>query len=770
MRYLLLTITLLAFQANAQVPAFDPVGPEALLVVYNLNDADDDGDSISNSEELARYYQQKRGVPESNMLGISVSTSSYRYYHMPGWENFWDEFYTPVKNRILQLGQKKIKYILLCDQMPYEINLTDKLTYTPSYHNRRSLDNSLVTLNFMGSRVNPWYPQFWVVNPFFEQTPLWGKDHGQFHADSFKVSGTNMYLVSRIMTESHDMNINIVDMSLYGEKYIHTDSGYYNGIAYADNRYGNHSDSLLRALYPFNANGSYPDWDSNACYLKVLFADFDFEVKHEANDWEIGEANAVFTDSTSGVTAPNALLYGGWYNYNKYHDPFWWLPGSVASDLNSNSAAKIRDGFSGGTFLAGSFARGLTAGTGVIIEPYLTGHSRADILHLYMLNGHNFIEAAYHAEPSLRWMNIVLGDPLYRPFEPNKTPVLDTGVQRSYTTINFIDTAQTEIKLDYFVTADAPEVVKAKIMWGTSTTYTDTIPFDRIWMAHHKFLLAGLNATDTFHFQICAEDPVGNSWCSADRTFTTPGTTNLIEAWFNGPEEACPNDTVSFFNTSSGSNRYEWWVNGVLTDSTHDLTLGLNSGMHNIQLVAINGSMTDTFMSQVSVSPEPLADFSISTNMSTVDLTDLSIGAQDYIWDFGNGDTSHDVNPIYAYDSLGTYTVCLTITNECGTDSTCQTVTVTILDAASPKPEALSISPNPASGPVTIGMHALHSGKHYIEFYDMLGQRLLVLEAQLNVGGNKLILEPVLPGGSYVVRMRDEAGVLATSRLTITSR
>jgi PKD repeat protein len=70
----------------------------------------------------------------------------------------------------------------------------------------------------------------------------------------------------------------------------------------------------------------------------------------------------------------------------------------------------------------------------------------------------------------------------------------------------------------------------------------------------------------------------------------------------------------------------------------------------------------------------PLAEFAGSpisgTAPLTVDFTDLSTGSPDsWSWDFGDGvGTSTQQNPSYTYDSIGTYTVSLTVTNAYGTD------------------------------------------------------------------------------------------------------
>ncbi len=56
-------------------------------------------------------------------------------------------------------------------------------------------------------------------------------------------------------------------------------------------------------------------------------------------------------------------------------------------------------------------------------------------------------------------------------------------------------------------------------------------------------------------------------------------------------------------------------------------------------------------------------------NLSTA--TNLDIGeALSYLWDFGDGNTSTDINPVHSYAAEGVYDVCLTIENQSGCDST----------------------------------------------------------------------------------------------------
>lgn len=54
--------------------------------------------------------------------------------------------------------------------------------------------------------------------------------------------------------------------------------------------------------------------------------------------------------------------------------------------------------------------------------------------------------------------------------------------------------------------------------------------------------------------------------------------------------------------------------------------------------------------------------------------TSTASGTPTYHWDFGDGTFSTNSNPTKTYPVQGTYTVCLTIFNDCDTNTTCQTI------------------------------------------------------------------------------------------------
>jgi PGF-pre-PGF domain-containing protein len=94
----------------------------------------------------------------------------------------------------------------------------------------------------------------------------------------------------------------------------------------------------------------------------------------------------------------------------------------------------------------------------------------------------------------------------------------------------------------------------------------------------------------------------------------------------------------------------------------------------------------------------PVADFSADVTSGDAPLvvrfTDASTGnATAWAWDFGDGGTSPDQNPVHAYLTAGTYTVTQTVTNADGSNSTMKTgyISVTLLQGEQRKDLSLDV-------------------------------------------------------------------------------
>ncbi|MFK8161543.1 MAG: Kazal-type serine protease inhibitor domain-containing protein, partial [Lewinella sp.] len=142
-------------------------------------------------------------------------------------------------------------------------------------------------------------------------------------------------------------------------------------------------------------------------------------------------------------------------------------------------------------------------------------------------------------------------------------------------------------------------------------------------------------------------------------------------------------DSSGFFvHFIAGSAPYQVVINGPspqqFTDVMEDLYISAPIGDYSVQAWSSEGCSEMNFSSidggQEGELPEPA--FTTATNGLAVDFTN-GTGPGTYAWDFGdNSATSTTPNPIHTYAEGGTYNVCLTATNECGTETNCQEITV----------------------------------------------------------------------------------------------
>ena len=85
-----------------------------------------------------------------------------------------------------------------------------------------------------------------------------------------------------------------------------------------------------------------------------------------------------------------------------------------------------------------------------------------------------------------------------------------------------------------------------------------------------------------------------------------------------------------------------------------------------------------------------------------VNFTDQSEGSPtSWLWDFGDGNTSKDQNPMHTYSTAGTYTVNLTVSNENGTDSKLATINVS-------QSEFMPIFPGCTNPPIDLDQDGLY--------------------------------------------------------------
>ncbi len=501
--FLVLT-ALLALPSFLPSQSTTPDDPRRVLVLYSQGWPDTNGDGVGDSKEVALYYAKARGVPSRNLLALPISGTRRYWSGTKGWAEFHDKLVTPVKKALQTLGPANIDTLLFCYGVPYYI-------YTPLANRRlRAVDSLMAVPDKLGTRTSWPIPSWWSSNTYLEFSPSVPPDLGRFSHAAFSFFGAPLYLTARIDGVTPEAAKDLVDGAIYAEKHLGKGAGYLWGRAYVDTRFGYFSDTFLKQNYPFGYS-SYKSADECMAFGKFFPPTVGFTTYWEASGKEIGEQGARWRDGSPALAAPRALLYGGWYNYNQYHDVWDWLPGSIACDLNSNSIKNFHRA-NPGTFLGSALARGLTAGSGVVGEPYLSGHPRPEVLLYYVTRGFTWAEASMVSDPALFWMGVHMGDPLYAPFRKGAKRVPDqTPPGAPLVKVAARNGASAVLDLRIPRRPADPDLCVFQVDYGPTPALGSRVPFGKAFKGDLPVTLSNLPDLPGFYFQVEARDPAGLS-------------------------------------------------------------------------------------------------------------------------------------------------------------------------------------------------------------------------------------------------------------------
>lgn len=169
----------------------------------------------------------------------------------------------------------------------------------------------------------------------------------------------------------------------------------------------------------------------------------------------------------------------------------------------------------------------------------------------------------------------------------------------------------------------------------------------------------------------------------------------------------------------------------------------------------------------------------IDTTNDTVWLTDLSTGANTYLWDFGDGTTSTVQYPSHTYSQNGLYEVCLTILCDSNTmsfhcewvgmmdsltnggyDDTRSGFVLNVkpqtISSVNPTPanESIHLFPNPSADVIHFKLPAAAGGQVNILLFNTVGQVVSRQSITVNSGVNALDISS-LKSGMYLLQVMD---------------
>ncbi len=238
-------------------------------------------------------------------------------------------------------------------------------------------------------------------------------------------------------------------------------------------------------------------------------------------------------------------------------------------------------------------------------------------------------------------------------------------------------------------------------------------------------------------------------------------------AIFNLPVDTlCRLDTAFFAQNSTGNLlSYKWSFGAQANPGTatgpgpHEVWY-ITQGNKTVRLIVSNSLGADTLIRILPVANLALANFTQTIDQNSVTFINTSISANLYFWDFGDGTTSTEKNPVHIYSSVGNFNVKLKAENKCRISE--KTVTVNIQTVAATDPnfvKNIRVLPNPTVGDFLLEMNFPKSQTVRFDLLDAAGRLVKNFEMRSGAGFSSLPFENLgLAKGIYQLKIQSEFG------------
>lgn len=248
-------------------------------------------------------------------------------------------------------------------------------------------------------------------------------------------------------------------------------------------------------------------------------------------------------------------------------------------------------------------------------------------------------------------------------------------------------------------------------------------------------------------------DPATN--CTGSDTVT------VIQSFLNvniGPDFTLCDGSTVVLNAGSGPTGY-LWNNGATTQTITITT----AGTYSVQVTdALGCNATDDVV--VAPGTVPTVAFTSSGTaplFQTAQFTDNSgANVTSWFWDFGDGSTSTQQNPTHQFVAMGTFSVCLTVS-----DGTCENTTCNSFVVSAPVEiedeifsEGVTVFPNPNNGEFAIDFDLPKAMNLTMDIVNITGQNVM----HRDLSGVLVHREPVdisrFSAGMYFLRVVSDKG------------
>jgi gliding motility-associated-like protein len=236
-----------------------------------------------------------------------------------------------------------------------------------------------------------------------------------------------------------------------------------------------------------------------------------------------------------------------------------------------------------------------------------------------------------------------------------------------------------------------------------------------------------------------------------------------IPQWTPDVVKGCDSLTVTFTNSSITGDTYLWTFGDGSTSTATNPTHTFYNGYWNVTLTVTSpfGCVDSrTVSGQIQVIPAPIADFYILENpttpivlsKATFHFINTSQFATYYWWEFGDGNSSTVVNPVYTYETDDTFAIQLIAVNDFGCADTANYYPLEIVpDGELFVPNAFS--PNGDNLNETFDIGGVSVTDFNIDLFDRWG-KVIFSTKDMQSGWDGYINDYPAPEGVYAFKIK----------------
>lgn len=232
----------------------------------------------------------------------------------------------------------------------------------------------------------------------------------------------------------------------------------------------------------------------------------------------------------------------------------------------------------------------------------------------------------------------------------------------------------------------------------------------------------------------------------------------------NGSDTICLEEKITFVDQTLGGdkNQYKWnFGQGAVPSQAigigpHDVQFP-QAGLYTINLEVSNELGQSKSTQKIRVLPDTDAGFSYDIQGEQVSFFNESVNAENYQWDFGDGNTSIEKDPIHNFGVDATYKVKLIAYNYCGLDEAELELKITTSIGAVTDERQLLVYPNPTNRLIFIEPRSNTQLEGSISIYDINGRRVFYLENTILLPTKKYPIDlSMYSKGAYFLKIQEE--------------